>query len=301
MDEQTLSGRLLLRLGAIEETLDDLLDASSITFVPDRALHFAERSGIMVPSMSDGVWGPSDDRQRQLQRQLLGLWTPWLEQLRLLFSGDTLQRRREINGPARLIEQWIQRSGGGDWIPHSTEEAKQVFRKWTKPLRDLLGSLGPDSASSVSVLPDTNVLIRSPDITGYGPVIGTEKYTVLLVPGVLAEIDAHKVNHKVPAVREKARKVSDRIKGWRNQGNLAEGVRVQGDIWVRVEGREPDFTKTLSWLRADHNDDRVIASLLEYQRLRPTERVCLLTGDTLMLAKADMASIPTLDTPDPEV
>jgi predicted ribonuclease YlaK len=101
--------------------------------------------------------------------------------------------------------------------------------------------------------------IRSPDITRYAPVIGAAQYIVLLVPGVLAEIDAHKVNHRVPAVRENARKVSDRIKGWRNQGSLAVGVRVQSDVWVSVEGR--DFTKTLSWLNADNNDDRIIGSI----------------------------------------
>jgi len=177
--------------------------------------------------------------------------------------------------------------------------ASNTFLDMAEPLFAALRSLGT-SSGQVLVVPDTNVLIRSQDITTYGAVLGESAYRVLLVPGVLGELDAHKINHKVPAVRERARKACDRIKGWRNQGDLAKGVRVQGDVWAQVEGREPDFAKTLSWLRSDVIDDQIMATILEVQRRRPTDRVILLTGDVLMLAKADAASVPTADTPDPD-
>ncbi len=135
----------------------------------------------------------------------------------------------------------------------------------------------------------------------YDAVLGTDRYTVVLCPGVLGELDAHKTNHRNEAVREKARKVSSRIKGWRKQGKLSDGVRVKGEVFVRVVGKEPDFTRTLSWLQPDIVDDRIIATVLEIQRRRPGDRVVVLTGDTLMLAKADAASIPTADTPAPDL
>jgi predicted ribonuclease YlaK len=119
-------------------------------------------------------------------------------------------------------------------------------------------------------------------------------------PGVLKELDEHKVTHRNEAVREEARKFTQRLKGWRNQGKLADGVKVKGEIYVRVEGREPQFGKTLSYLDKDVVVDRIIASLLEIQRRNPTRLVVLLTGDTNMLAKADTTSIPTADVPDPE-
>ena len=168
------------------------------------------------------------------------------------------------------------------------------------PFVQLLHSVSKAPGDVIAV-PDTNVLLRQPDVTKYADVLGTDKYTVLLTPGVLREMDEHKTNHKNEAVREKARAFGGRIKGWRNQGNLAKGVKVQGNTYVRVEGREPDFDETLEWLDPDVADDRIIASILEVQRSSPNAKIVLLTGDATMLAKADAASIPTADTPDPEV
>ncbi len=296
----TLVERLERGLGQIVQEMDELLDHSTIDFVDSRALKAAQRSRVMIPGLPDGLWGPSTDDQKQIQRRLLELWNPWREQVELLFSEDSGSRKREIATAANSVEAWIQRNGReGFSIPRTIGEAKQVFREKTDPLSQALRSLGATSGK-VFAVPDTNVLIRTPDITTYGKVLGTNSYTVLLLPGVLGELDGHKVNHSNPNVREKARKMSDRIKGWRNQGSLASGVKVQGDIWVQVEGREPDLTKTLSWLQPNIVDDRIVAAILEVQRRRPTDRVVLLTGDTLMLSKADASNVPTADTPDPD-
>jgi predicted ribonuclease YlaK len=86
-------------------------------------------------------------------------------------------------------------------------------------------------------------------------------------------------------VRERARKVSERIKEWRRRGPLARGVKVEGQVAVRAEACEPSFQATLSWLDATVVDDRIIAAALELQRRRPTDRVVLLTGDVNLLAQ----------------
>jgi hypothetical protein len=280
-------------------TMDDLFSNSTIDFVENRSRRESERYGVAFIGLADGAWGPLNDAQRQLQRRVLEQWDPWIEQMHLLFSGDTKEAQRTIDDAAKAIAGWIHRSGHEFAIPKTMSEATLVFRKMVEPLYERLRSLEHGSAALI-VVPDTNVLIRSPDVTAYGTVLGALSYTVLLVPGVLGELDEHKVNHRNPAVRTKAQGISNRIKGWRNQGDLAKGVRVQGDIWVRVEGREPDLSRTLSWLQADVVDDRIVATVLEVQRRHPTDRIVLLTGDTLMLAKADAASIPTADTPEPD-
>lgn len=291
--------RLLRQLAAIVEGMDALLDASTIDWESNRAARFARETRVLVPGMPDGVWGPLDDRQRQLQRRLLEQWRPWQEAVSLLFSEDTKARRREIAAASKLVEQWLERSGDAFSLPPTIAEAKGVFRRKAAPLSAALKSLQVDGA--VVAIPDTNVIIRTPDIVQYGAVLGTERFLVLLVPGVLRELDAHKVNHRNPDVRAKAQKFSTRIKGWRSQGDLTSGVKVQGDIYVKVDGREPNFEKTLSWLQPDVDDDRILASILEVQRRAPSDRVVLLTGDNVMLAKADAARIATADTPDPDL
>jgi predicted ribonuclease YlaK len=135
----------------------------------------------------------------------------------------------------------------------------------------------------------------------YAAVLGVARYTVHLVPGVLGELDELKMKHQNPAVREKALKFTKRVKGWLKQGRLADRVRVEAEVWVSVAAAEPDFAKTLSWLTPEIVDDRIIASVLEAQRRYPSDRMVLLSGDAIMLAKAAQANIPTEDTPDPEV
>lgn len=297
--QTTLAENLEEVLSEIVSTMEQLLDRSTIDYVPDRAARESARYGVVFLGLIDGAWGALDDRQRQLQRQILELWDPWFEQMRLLFSGDTQEAQRTIEDAAKQVAAWIHRSGHEFLIPRTITEAKVVFRKMVEPLYAALRSLEVENGAVVAI-PDTNVLIRTPDVTIYGAVLGTSEYVVLFVPGVLGELDEHKVNHRNPEVRAKAQSMSGRIKGWRNQGDLAKGVRVKGDVWARVEGKEPDFSKTLSWLQPDVVDDRIIATILELQRRHPGDRIVLLTGDTLMLAKADAASVPTADTPDPD-
>lgn len=298
MRPRSLVARLIEGLDAIVAVNDDLMDASTIDYDEYRMEKLAAEGIIMAAPK--GEWGPTNDRQQQLQRELLGAWGPWWEQTQLLFSSDPPENRRKLEEAGERVSTWLNRWGTDFSIPATTEEAKAVFRQHVEPLRELLRSHAP-AGDRVIVVPDTNVLIRGPDITKYGSVLDTDSYTVFLVPGVLAELDSHKVNHGNPAVREKARKFGKRLKGWRTQGSLSSGVKVQGDIFVQVDGREPNFENTLSWLDPSVTDDRIVASILEIQRRFPTTEVVLLTGDMVMLAKADLASVPTAETPDPDV
>lgn len=85
---------------------------------------------------------------------------------------------------------------------------------------------------------------------------------------------------------------------WRHQGSLSAGVKVEGRVLVRAEGKEPDFTKTLSWLQQEIADDRILASALGLQRRFPSTAIGVASFDTNMLTKADAASIPTVDVDD---
>lgn len=293
----SLADIVLTKLDAIVAVMDELIGASTIDHDPRKMERLAAK-GIIV-ALPDSTWGPLNDRQRLLQRRVLELWKPWLEQVRLLFSADTKSWQKEIAEAAASVRKWMERDDRDFSLPPTINEAHAVLRAHVAPIQAALRSLTA-STSPVLVVPDTNVLLRSQDVAKYADVLGTDAYTVVLVAGVLGELDDHKVNHKNEAVRERARKFSNRIKGWRNQGDLATGVRVEGQVFVHVEGREPDLTKTLSWLDKDVNDDRIIASVLELQRRDPAARVVLLTGDSIMLAKADAASVPTADTPDPD-
>jgi hypothetical protein len=287
--------QLLQELVLFSDQVEAFLDASTIQYCPE------DPDSVVIQLWHDYRWGPLDNPGHQLQRQLLETWQPLMERVRLLLAGDPSVTQQRLNELDAFVIRWLDRPPDEfDFtIPKSIPEAKKQFRTELAPCFELLDSLG-QSARTTVVVPDTNVLIRSPDVARYDRVLGVSAYTVVLIPPVLAELDALKVGHSSPQVREKARKFSGRIKEWRRRGELHRGVKVQGQVTVRTEGREPNLEGSLSWLDPTVADDRIIACLLELQRRHPTARIVLLTGDVNLLAKADLAGIPTADTPDPD-
>jgi PIN domain len=286
---------LIQQLVAFADQVEAFLEASMIEYCPE------DPDSVVIQLWHDYRWGPVDDPGRRLQRQLLETWRPLMERIRLLLAADPSATRQRLDELDAFVTRWLDRPDDEfDFtIPKSIPEAQEQFRAELARCFELLDSLG-QSSGATTVVPDTNVLIRSPDIARYSQVLGVSAYTVVLVPPVLAELDALKVGRISPEVREKARKFSERIKEWRRRGELHRGVKVQGHVVVRSEGREPSVEASLSWLDPTVVDDRIIACVLELQRHHPTDRVVLLTGDVNLLAKADMAGIPTADTPDPD-
>ncbi|MDB5978273.1 MAG: hypothetical protein JWR07_5033 [Nevskia sp.] len=116
-------------------------------------------------------------------------------------------------------------------------------------------------------------------------------FEFLLLPTVLKELDGLKMLHRNPEVRDKAKRAITRIKGWRAQGPLLEGVIADKTIRIRAVHNEPDVSKSISWLDPKNEDDRIIASILQIQAARPTARVLLVTGDINLQNKADAAMI----------
>jgi len=92
--------------------------------------------------------------------------------------------------------------------------------------------------------------------------------------------------------------VVKRIKGWRNQGNLSQGVTVDKTITLMAVANEPNFENALSWLDKDNDDDKLLASALEFQRKYLSSMVILVTSDINLQNKAELANFPYLETPD---
>ena len=291
-------GRLLLKeLNEIVALGDEVLEVSRIRYDPEKVERVSRETGMAIMALvPDSTWEPLDDEGRRRQRAVLDRWSRWTEKARLMFTADAEKTKKELKAAVAKVTKWLDRSGVDFSVPQSIEQAGAVLRTHVKPLLDLLAPFQNDGP--LVVVPDTNVILRNQDLPSWADTLQAQAFTVLLVPGVLAELDGQKLNHRVAEVRENALKFSNRIKGWRSQGSLSSGVRVQGDIFVRVAAREPNFKDTLSWLDRTVVDDRIIASVLEWQRANPTTAVQLLSGDSIMLAKSDEAGVPTGDVPD---
>lgn len=285
--------RLEQKLQSIENQMNDFMDASVIEKRPYDP--FSE----VVFIANDYYWGKTDEKQKHIQLKLLREYSAWFEHFQMLFYGSPQDTQRQITKTHTAVKKWIEKENGWN-VPSSIEEAKKIFRQQIQPYYPLLQVFKNPDQVEIILVPDTNALILSPDVASYGAAVGYTKYTVVILPTVLSELDKLKITHRSDDFRKKVQSVISRLKGFRQQGNMHEGVKVNKVITVRMIAHEPDFKKTLSWLDPENNDDRIIAATLEVQREEPSSTVILITNDLNHQNKAEMANIPFIEPPDTE-
>ncbi|MCY1211548.1 hypothetical protein D3C85_1321010 [compost metagenome] len=172
---------------------------------------------------------------------------------------------------------------------------EEKIRRAAAELSAVVRVLSAGPREQLVLIPDTNSLLGSADPTDYRGIASQNSFEFLLLPTVLSELDKLKILHRNQDVRDKAKKIITRIKGWRAQGPLLDGVIVDKTIRVRALHNEPKVAESLSWLDADNSDDRIIASVLHLQAMSPSAHVILVTGDINLQNKADAAMVETAE------
>jgi rRNA maturation endonuclease Nob1 len=279
------ANRLKQNLQRIESKMMELLEASTID-------EFLYRGFVFTPNY---YWGKTEERQKLLQMQLIKDYTSWFEHFKLLFSNASQEVNKQIIEINRFVTEWIEKKSRWD-VPSTIKEAKSVFKEKVRLFYELISLLESAESYELLLVPDTNILITEPDISKYSKFVEQSKFTVILVPTVLSELDKLKTSHHNQDFKDKVISVIRRIKGLRNQGNLLIGVTVNKSVTVRMVAPEPNFDKTLHWLDSTNQDDRIIASTLELQRENPANIVVLITSDINLQNKAEMANLPYIET-----
>lgn len=283
--------RLEQQLQSIENQVIELLDTSIIEKRPH------DPFSMVAVITNDHYWGKTDDKQKHIQLKLLRKYLSWYEQFQMLFYNSPAMLQAEIIIAHSEIRDLIEKKNGLS-VPSTIDKAKETFQEHIQTYYRLLSLFKSSDNPIVILVPDTNALIKAPDIGSYGAVIGQDKYTVVILPTVLSELDKLKITHRNDEFRSKVESVIRRLKGLRQQGNMHEGVSVNKIVTVKMIAQEPDFKKTLSWLDPTNNDDRIIAATLEIQREEPSSIVILVSSDINHQNKAEMANIPFVEPPD---
>ncbi len=169
----------------------------------------------------------------------------------------------------------------------------EYFLENVNLLREIIDSL--QGEVKLIIVPDTNALLIEPDPIKYKEIIKEKSFTFILLPIVISELDKLKINNDNDNVKEKAKKLIKRIKGWRSQGNITEGVTLDKTISLKAEVIEPNFKKMPSFLNIDNNDDIIIMYILNIQRRFPSATVILVSRDINMQNKAEHAMIECID------
>lgn len=285
---KTFVEQLTTQLDSIKLTMFELLDNSRIKFRRED-----QYSGIVVIAPTQ-YWDNPTEIEQTLQIKLKKNYGQWIETFKLFTENSPDDSKRKIDETHKFIINWIEKKS--DWgIPNSIAEAKVKFENHIKFYYDTLNLYSSNGDREIIVIPDTNAIIQEPDPKAYKILTGSDKLTIVFLPTVLSELDELKLKSSNPDFQKKVKSVITRLKGYRQQGNIIDGVTVEKTISLKMVASEPNFEKTLSWLDRDNNDDRIIASALEIQRDNPSSAVCLVTSDINLQNKTEMARLSYID------
>ncbi|MCY3820763.1 MAG: PIN domain-containing protein [Gammaproteobacteria bacterium] len=252
--------------------------------------YFERETDVVVIIAPEYYWGERTVRQVAQLQAIKRDYEEWIEGLHSVFRSASNEVRAEIERADGLYRMWLEFDQ--NWsLGQDPNDNEARFRNDASRFDRLVDILDSAPRVGVIVIPDTNSIVEHPDPNDYGVVAGSDRFTVVLLPTVLSELDELKTLHRNPEFRDKAKKTIARIKGWRMQGSLRDGVAVNGTITVRAVPRDPKMHDSLSWLDPTIEDDRIIASVLEVQAANPSDRVVLVTGDINLLNKAEAAGV----------
>lgn len=285
---KTFTEHLVIQLDKIKELMFELLDNSRIMFRRDDPYSDVV---ILAPTQ---YWDSPNEKEQILQIKLKKLYGQWIETFRLFTENSPEASKRKIDQTDKFVINWIEKKS--DWgIPNTTTEAKIKFESQIEFFYETLELYSKSGNNEIIIVPDTNALIQKPEPKDYKEIVNSEKLTIIFLPTVLSELDELKIKSSNLAFQNKVKAVIKRLKGYRKQGNLIDGVTVEKSISLKMIASEPNFDLTLSWLDKENNDDRIISSALEIQRDNPSSAVCLLTSDINLQNKAEMARLAYLD------
>lgn len=287
MNNQTLSKRLEVHFQKVVSDLKHLLEEIKVRFVDLSSLNVA----VLAPSY---YWNQRSPEQENTRIRIKRDYESFSEMLSLLLARAPNDIVRRFKDRDKRFRMWMELESNWGLSENMRDNLRQ-FEDGAKNVADLLSIFrqGPDRETLL--IPDTNSLLVNCDPVAYRNIAPQKTFTFLLLPSVMGELDKLKYLHRNPEVRDKAEKAIKRIKGWRNQGSLMDGVVVDKTINVRAWHKEPDMNNTLSWLDGAVQDDRIVASVLLAQAENTSAVVYLVTGDINLQNKADAAFISVLE------
>ena len=280
---KTVASRLRETLGRMTDRLAALVREVPVSY-------FERESEGIVFIAPEYYWAERTVQQAAQLHVIKRDYEEWVELLRSVFRSTSNDVKEAIERADGLYRTWLEFDQKWSLRPDPTDN-EVSFRADASKFDRLLDILDSASRTGVIVIPDTNSIVECPDPIRYRTVAGSASFTFVLLPTVLSELDDLKTLHRNPDFRDKAKRTIARIKGWRMQGRLRDGVTVDGTITVRAVPRDPKMHDSLSWLDPTIDDDRIIASVLEVQAANPSDQVVLVTGDINLLNKAEAACI----------
>jgi len=287
MTNQPMAERIKKHFSNVVSDLRALLQELNIRFVDHRIPGVA----VVAPNY---YWNQCSPQQENIRIGLKREYERFFEMLNLMLRQAPNDILYKFNAYDKRVRDFIELSSSWS-LSENMEDNLNLFDATCEEMKGILDIFHQKDNGDTLLIPDTNSLLINCDPIAYRKLINQDQFTFLLLPTVISELDKLKINHRNPDVKDKAKKVIKRIKGWRAQGTLSSGIKVDKTIIVKALYKEPDMGNTLSWLDSNVQDDRIIANVLSIQAESPSSVVYLITSDINLQNKADAVFITTME------
>lgn len=285
------------QIKTIERNMTYLLNMSTLSIKPVKENPFKnigrELSGVYVPPpKNEYSWDQLSERGQILQAEIQNDFNKLYQELALLVPVPTLKRIKPI---LSAISNWIW-IRKGKTAPTSKTQAIENFKRDLQRLTDFIANeIKSENDFQLIIVPDTNAFTNFHEPKMYEAISNGENFLFILTPTLTKELDELNYKNIDKGFKDKVRKSIKRIKGWRNQGKLTEGIIVSG-YSVKVIPTEPSFDHLPSWIDPNNLDDRFIGSVIELQRQYPSSEIIVVTNDINMQNKLEFADLSFTDT-----
>ncbi len=280
------------QIAAFGETMCALVETVEIRYYDINA----GNRGVVYVGWNPRRWGDATSETLQHSGKARKEWETLHETLKLLVRRSAPERAKRLEKIDTALRNVIEQNHAHGAPGANTAQVQEAVAGNLGKLRALVLEL-PSAHSHRGVerllVADTNALLFKPDLDQWAPPGGD--WTVVLVPQVLRELDGLKMRRDLA---EKATGVIKRIKEYGRRGDTFEGVTIAGDLKFQEVAVDADMSDTLTWLRAGHADDELLASALELRTENLQAVVALATRDRNLQNKAGLARLPYLDVED---
>jgi hypothetical protein len=289
---RTVTDNLKEMADEIQNLLEDLLLNHSSIYM----WNTPGGSVAVISVYGNYAYNELQEEGRQIQAQLLEEYRRFYALLNVLLKDQPKDTLKELSQADTVMMRTIEQNH--TWCKNTQETLRKAVKSLQAELK-LLNRLYDSSDSEAIYVPDTNALLYNPDLESWA-FSETPKFTIVLLPTVLSELDILKVSHRNEEVRKKVEQLIRRIKEYRRRGRLISGVTLVRDkIKIQAIAVEPDMEASLPWLDPDNNDDRILAGVVEVMHARPRSPVLAVSQDINFQNKAEFANIPFEKPPEP--
>lgn len=147
---------------------------------------------------------------------------------------------------------------------------------------------------------DTNTLIHKQtfDEVDWPSIVGATNVCLVVAPLVLTELERHKNEGKNEWLQNRARTLVSKLRPHLRDSRLAAGqpISIRPHVELLYITKQPAVDWKMLGLDAGWNDDRLIASIIEFIAAHSDATVVFASDDTLCLAKALAHGIQIVDT-----